>query len=47
MDILFTRNDVKLVSKVVVQGNIFKLNRWIKKEENEQNHHGDLLIAFS
>ena len=46
VDILFTRNGVELVSKIVVQGNIFNLNRWRKKEANEQNHHGFLLIAF-
>ena len=44
MDILFTRIGGKLVSKVVVQGNIFNLNRW-RKEENEQNHRGFLLIT--
>ena len=32
------------MSKIVVQGNIFNLNRW-RKEENEQNHHGFLLIT--
>ena len=39
MDILFTRSGAELVSKIVVRGNIFTLNRW-RKEENEQNHHG-------
>ena len=47
VDILFTRIGVELVSKIVVQGNIFNLNRWREKEENEQNHHGFLLIALS
>ena len=37
---------VRLVSKVVVLGNIFKLNRWRKKRENEQPQWW-LLITFS
>ena len=45
VDILFTRIGVELVSKIVAQGNIFNLNRW-RKEENEQNHRGFLLIAL-
>ena len=32
---MFARIGVELVSKIVVQGNIFNLNRWRKKEENE------------
>ena len=44
VDILFTRTGVELVSKIVVQENIFKM--WRKKEENEQNHHGFLLICI-
>ena len=46
MDILFTSIGVEFVSKIVVQGNIFNLNRWRTKEENEQNHHGFLSIAL-
>ena len=38
---------VLFVSKVVVLGNIFKWNRWRKKEENEQGCHWYLLITFS
>ena len=38
---------VVLVSKIVVPGNIFKLDSWRKKGENEQNHHWNLMIAFS
>ena len=30
-----------------VLGNIFKLNRWRKKEENEQSCHWHRLITFS
>ena len=36
-----------LVSKIVVQGNIDKLFRSRKKEENEESHLWYLLIAFS
>ena len=43
---LFTRIGVEPVSKIVVQGNILNLNHWRKKEENEQNHYGFLLIAL-
>ena len=31
---------MELVSKIVVQENIFNLNRWRQKEETEQNQHG-------
>ena len=37
---------VLFVSKVAVLGNIFKLNRWRKKKENEEPQWW-LLIAFS
>ena len=47
VDIVFARIGVELVSKLVVHRNIFKLNRWRKKEENDQSHHWYLLIAFS
>ena len=36
VDMLFTGVGALFVSKVVVLGNIFKLNRWRKKKENEQ-----------
>ena len=36
MDLLSTGVGVLLVLKVVVLGEIFKLNRWRKKKENEQ-----------
>ena len=36
MDMLFTGVGVLLVSKVVVLGDIFKLNRCRKNTENEQ-----------
>ena len=35
-DTLITGVGVLFVSKIVVQGNIFKLNRWRKKEEHGQ-----------
>ena len=44
---LFTGTGVLFVSKVVVFGNIFKWNRWRKKEENEQSYYWYLLITFS
>ena len=47
VDMLFTGVGMLFVSKIVVQGNIFNLNLWRKKEENEQSHHWQLLIAFS
>ena len=39
MEVLFTGVGVLLVSEVVVLGDIFKLNRWRKKKENEQSRH--------
>ena len=47
VDMLFTGIGVLCLSKVTVMGNIFKLNRWRKKEENEQSYHWYLLITFS
>ena len=38
---------VLFVSKIAVQGNLFKLNRWRKKEDNGQSHQGYLLTASS
>ena len=46
VDMLFAGVGVLFVSKVVVLGNIFKLNRWRKKKENEHPQWW-LLIAFS
>ena len=47
VDLLFTGIGVLFVSKLVVLGNIFKCNRWRKKEENEQSYRWYLLITFS
>ena len=38
VDMLFTGVGVSLVSKLVVLGDNFKLNRWRKKKENEQSY---------
>ena len=45
VDMMFTGVGVLLVSKIVVQGSIFNMNHWRKKDENEQSDHGFLLIA--
>ena len=45
VDVLFTGIGVLLVSKLVVLGDIFKLNRWRKKENEQPQWY--LLIAFS
>ena len=37
-DTLITGVGVLFVSKIVVQGNIFKLNRWRTKKENGQSY---------
>ena len=39
VDVLFTGIGVLCLLKVAVLGNIFKLNRWRKEEENEQSCH--------
>ena len=46
VDVLITGVGVLFVSKVVVLGNIFKLNRWRKKKGYEHSQWW-LLIAFS
>ena len=45
VDVLFTEVGVLFVSKVVVLGNIFTLNLWRKKKENEQPQWCPLIVV--